>query len=215
MPRPSVLQAFLNRFPEERRIEVENKIRSAPSIRDAYRELKRLRFRGSYDSVQHWRANDARGRVENLQSSAANVAAFIASRQGAESDPIEAAMILSTKLNLLCSSLVALLQKHEWLEPSEIRLSNGQALKLLAALPSLARAASGTTLEMSRVRTMLNEKHLALATIEELKHDWEMALRADNPELIGVFEDIARVTRSRLEVDSQSLLEKYVTRNES
>jgi hypothetical protein len=212
MPRTSVLQAFLDKFPEERRVELEKRIRSAPTIKEAYLELKGLKYRGSYDSVQFWRANDARGRIENVQRSADAVAGT-ASRQSAESDPIEAAMVLANELNSLCSSLVGLLQKHEWLEPGEVRLSNREAAKILTAIPAVSRAASGTLVEMVRVRAKLDERALCLALIEELRTDWERILTADNPELIPVFEDVARVTRARLEIDSESLLERVLERS--
>jgi hypothetical protein len=92
------------------------------------------------------------------------------------------------------------------------RLSNRDAAKILAVLPSLNRAAAGTIIEMGRVRAKLDEKSLCLAVIEEVRQDWERTLSGDNPELISVFEDVAKITRSRLEMDTDSLLEVAMSR---
>jgi hypothetical protein len=212
MPKPSALQQFLNKFSPERKHELERQIRSAPDAKTAYSELKRIGYRRSYDTVLNWRSNQAKGRADHIQRSA-EVVSSAASASALNVDPVESCMNLAIQLNTLCSSLTTLLQAHQWLEPGELRLSSGQAVKILTALPSLNRAASSTILEMSRIRVGIDEKALCLATIEELRKDWQQTLEADNPELIGVFEDVARVTRARLEIDSESLLERALDRS--
>jgi hypothetical protein len=213
MPRPSSLQQFINKFPVERRHELERQVKSAPSAKAAYEELRRLGYKKHYNSVVNWRASRRNGTIENIQSTADTVATFT-SREPGDDDPIERTMNLANQLNTLCSSLVELLQRHEWLEPGESRLSNRDAAKILAALPSLNRAAAGTIIEMGRIRTKLDEKSLCLAAIEELRQDWERTLSGDNPELIPIFEDVSRVTRSRLAMDTETLLDRALSRLE-
>lgn len=214
MGRQSIVDAWLGKFPKERQKEIEQKIRSAPTIRIAHEELKNLKFRGSYDAVQTWRAKDAKGRSEGLSDQASKVTAM-AARVPLENDPIASVMSLAQELNSLCMNLTALLQCHQWLEPGEVRLSNREAAKILGALPSLARASAGSIVEMSRVKAELDQRCFALAILEEFSHDWQQALAADNPELIGLFENVARITKARLELDRPSVLEQRIENPES
>lgn len=209
MGRQSIVDAWLGKFPRERQKQIEQKIRSAPTIRIAHEELKKLKFRGSYDAVQTWRAKDAKGRSEGLSDQASKVTA-VAARVPLESDPIASVMSLAQELNSLCMNLTALLQRHEWLEPGEIRLSNREAAKILASLPALLRASGGSVMEMSRVKAELDQRGFALAILEEFSQDWQQALAADNPELIGLFESVSRITRARLELDRTSVLEQQL-----
>ncbi len=210
MGRQSIVDAWLGKFPKERQREIEQKIRSAPTIKIAYQELKQLKFRGSYDAVQTWRAKDSRDRSEGLSDRASKIAAMTA-RVSLESDPIASVMSLAQELNCLCASLTSLLQKHEWVEPDATRLSNREASKILASLPSLARASSGAIVEMARLQTEFDKKSFALALIQELGEDWRRTLEHENPELLPLFESIAAVTKSRLELDQLSALEQQVT----
>jgi hypothetical protein len=214
MGRQSIVDAWLGKFPKERQKELEQKIRSAPTIRVAYQELKNLKFRGSYDSVQTWRAKDAKSRSEGLSDQASKVTAM-AARMPLESDPIASVMSLAQELNSLCMNLTVLLQRHEWLEAGEIRLSNREAVKILGALPSLARASAGSIVEMSRVKSELDQRSFALGIIEELSQDWQQSLGPDNPELIGLFESVARITKNRLELDRPSVLGQQIEDSES
>ncbi len=97
----------------------------------------------------------------------------------------------------------------------EIRLSNREAAKILGALPSLARASAGSIVEMSRVKSELDQRSFALGIIEELSQDWQQALAADNPELIGLFESVTKITKARLQLDRLSLLEQHIENPES
>lgn len=209
MGRQSILEAWLGKFPKERQIEIEQKIRSAPTIRFAYEELKRLKFKGSYDSVQNWRVRDARNRAEGLSDQASKVASM-AARVPLGSDPIASVMDLAQELNCLCASLTSLLRKHEWVEPDATRLSNREAAKILAALPSLARASSGAIVEMAKLQTEFDKKSFALALIQELGEDWRRTLEHENPELLSVFEGVAAVTKARLELDRVTVLEEII-----
>ena len=207
MGRQSIVDAWLSKFPKERQKEIEQKIRSAPTIRVAYQELKNLKFRGSYDAVQTWRAKDAKGRSEGLSDQASKVTAM-ATRMPLGADPIADAVNLAQELNFLCLNLTAILQRHEWLEPGEVRLSNREAAKILSALPSLARASSSTILEMHRVRGELDQRIFALSVLAELSEDWRRTLEHENPELIPILDSVANVTKGRLELDRPSLLEE-------
>jgi hypothetical protein len=208
MPKPSALQQFLNKFSPERKHELERQIRSAPDAKTAYSELKRIGYRRSYDTVLNWRSNQAKGRSDHVQRSAEAVSSA-ASASALNIDPVESCMNLAIQLNTLCSSLTALLQRHDWVESGELRLSGRDALKLLAILPSLHRAASGTITEMHRVKTQLDEKLIVCATLQELQQDWQRAFEGDNPELVGLIESVTAITKGRLEADQISLLEKY------
>lgn len=207
MGRQSSLDAWLGKFPKERQKEIEQRIRSAPTIRVAHEELKRLGYRKSYDSVQSWRVKDAKGKPENIREQAEKVS-LAASGMLIEGNPLDAAMNLALKLNDLCASLTALLGEHQWMEPGDIRLNNREAGKILAALPSLARAASGTIIEMHKTQRELDEKNLMLSLIEEISLDWQKALEGDNPELIPLFESVTSITKARLQLDRSSLLEE-------
>lgn len=207
MGRQSIVDAWLGKFPKERQKEIEQKIRSAPTIRIAHEELKNLKFRGSYDAVQTWRAKDAKGRSEGLSDQASKVTAM-AARVPLESDPIASAMKLAQELNSLCVSLTALLQRHEWMEPGEIRLSNREAAKILTALPSLARAANSSIFEAHTIKGEIDQRAFALAILAEFGEDWRRTLEHENSELIPMFQEISAITKSRLDLDRPSLLEQ-------
>lgn len=49
---------------------------------------------------------------------------------------------------------------------------------------------------MSRVKAELDQRGFALAILEEFSQDWQQALAADNPELIGLFESVSRITKA-------------------
>ncbi len=214
MPRPSQFERFLKQFPDTQRSDIEREVLRARDSKAAHEFLKnKFQYRFSYDSVKSWRQSRSKG-LEGLSQQSSEVAAM-AARVPLESDPIASVMSLAQELNSLCVSLTALLQGHQWLEPGEIRLSNREAAKILGALPSLARASAGSIVEMSRVKAELDQRGFALAILEEFSQDWQQALAADNPELIGLFESIARITKARLELDRPSALEQRIENPES
>jgi hypothetical protein len=194
----------------ERRSEATRLLQSAHSHRAAYVEFKKVyRFTGSYDAVKNWRSHDAQLGLENIQAAAQEMRI---KRQAiaSGSDPIEMAMNLSKELSVLCSHLTALIQDHQWFTGKETRLNNRDATKILAALPSLSRASNGSILEMARLKTEMNEKALALGTLFEFGEDWRRTLEHDNPELVPLFESVLAVTKSRLELDTPSVLEEVM-----
>ncbi len=209
MAQPSRLEKFLSKFPQDRRIELERQIRSAPDTKTAYNELRRVGYRYSYDSVLTWRNKQLRATVSQVQQSA-NAIASMTTESASGVDPVKACMNLADELNNLCSRITAMLSKHQWLEAGEQRLSNRDALKLLAALPSLHRASAGTVTEMHRVKTQMDEKTLVNATLQELAVDWQAMLEHDNPELVPLIHDAISITQARLETSNTSLLERYL-----
>jgi hypothetical protein len=212
MAQPSRLQKFLDKIPQDRRLEIERQIRLAPTTKAAFDILKSFQYPYSYDSVKTWRLNQAKGRVEQVQRSA-DVIASIALRSELAADPIKGAMDLSVRLNSLCDSLVTLLQNHSWVEDGELKLNSRDALKLLSVLPGLCRASSGVLIDMHRVNDALDRKAVVTATIEELKEDWRKSLEADNPELVPLLETVSAITLARLDADQLSLLERCVNQS--
>jgi uncharacterized protein YjiS (DUF1127 family) len=212
MPRPSRLEAFLKSFPESHRGDIEGEILKYRDSKSAHTFLKcRYKYKGSYDSVKNWRqARLDRREIERMSDQSSKIA-DAAAKMPLESDPIGSIMLLAQQLNSLCVSLTALLQRHQWLEFGETCLDNREALKILGALPSLARASAGSILEMHRVRAEIDQKALMLGTIHALSEDWQQALLADNPELIGLFESVARITKARLEIDRATVLEQQLS----
>jgi hypothetical protein len=204
MPRPSRFQEFLNKLPDQKRQEIEALVRTAPSTSQALRELKaKYRFKGSYDMLLTWRnAQKAVATPKRAESSTSGLKSAVA-----DLDPIHQVKLLSAKLSSLSLSLIEQLEQHDWHEPGEIRLSNREATKLLGNVSSLSRSALAGVLEMYRVKAELNQKSVALALITELGEDWRRTLEHDNPELVPLFESVANVTRSRLQLDENSLLE--------
>lgn len=214
MPRPSRLQGFLASLPESQRNEIEQEILKCRDAKTAFQFLKNCRgYLGSYDSVLSWRRSrlnrDEFDQIAAQSSKLTNMAATIP----LETDPISSAMCLAQQLSFLCSSLTAMLLEHQWLLEQDT-LTNQQATKILSILPSLMRASAGTILEMSKAKDELDQKVFALALFEELSRDWQQALSADNPELVGLFESVSKITKARLELDRPSVLEQQLKNSE-
>lgn len=208
MPRPSRLEAFLKSFPEDQRSDIEGEILRCNDSKSAHLFLKsRYRYRGSYDSVKHWRTTRSSKGVEGLGQQATEIAQM-AARMPLEPNPVASSMDLALRLNNLCHRLLGVLEQHDWVEPGEVRLSAKQASQLVSSLPGLLRASSGTILEMHRIRAEIDQKTLMLATIEELAVDWRQMVEHDNPELLPLLESAAQITRARLELNRSSLLEE-------
>jgi hypothetical protein len=204
MVRQSKFQEFLWKFPEGKRGEIENLVKTAPTAMQAFTEVKRLhRYRGGYHTIVSWRnAQKAVATPKRAESSTSGLKSSVA-----DLDPVHQVQLLSAKLSSLSLSLIEQLEQHDWHEPGEIRLSNREAAKMLGNVSSLSRSALAGVLEMYRVKAELNQKSIALALITELGEDWRRTLEHDNPELVPLFESVANVTRSRLELDRESLLE--------
>ncbi len=211
MPRPSRLEAFLKSFPQDQRSDIEGEIFRCNDSKSAHLFLKtRHKYKGSYDSVKHWRQSRSSKGVEGLGQQATEIAQM-AARMPLEPNPVASSMDLALRLNSLCHRLLGVLERHDWVEFGEDRLSPKQASQLVSCLPALVRASSGVVLEMHRIRVEIDQKSLMLATIEELAIDWRQMLEFDNPELVPLLESAAQVTRARLELDRSSLLEKVTS----
>lgn len=211
MAPPSRLQTWLRKFPVEERESIERRVQLAPTITRAYEELKGLGYKGSYDSVQSWRANNSKRKGDSVGRQAK--AYEQAANSALEDDPVQAAVNLSKQLNQLCVGLADLLRGHDWLEGEE-RLSNRDAVKILGLLAPLSRASVGSLLELSQIKSKIDERVFALGLVEELSQDWQKVLQHDNPELIPLFAKVADVTMARLEIDRSNLLENYLNQQQ-
>lgn len=207
MPRLSAVQQFLDRLSPDQRSEAIRLVRTAPTSKQAYKELKQLGYKASYDAVINWRGFNPGSRTQSTEAKSGTADSTSSSL---EVDPIKRVMHLSEKLNALCESLTGLLERHQWIELGETRLANREALKILSALPALSRAAAGSVVELTQIKGKVDERVFALAIVEELRQDWQRVLQHDNPELIPLFTKIADVTMTRLEIDRGSLLEDYL-----
>lgn len=208
MPRPSRLEAFLKSFPEDQRSDIEGEILRCSDSKSAHLFLKsHYRYKGSYDSVKHWRQSRSSKGIEGLGQQATEIAQT-AARMPLEANPVASSMDLALRLNNLCHRLLGVLEEHNWVEPGELRLTPKQASQLVSCLPGLVRASSGVILEMHRVKAEIDQKTLMLATIEELAVDWRQMLEHDNPELVPLLESAAQVTKARLELNRSSVLEE-------
>lgn len=132
MPRPSALQQFLDRLPHDQMEEATWLARTAPTGKQAYKELKKLGYKASYDAVVNWRVLNANNRsigsrVQDPESKLNTAADSLSPHL--KPDPIEQTMDLSRRLNTLCNSLVDLLEQHDWTE-GEHRLSNREAVRV-------------------------------------------------------------------------------------
>lgn len=201
MPRQSAFQQYLDRLSEPKRSEMELIARSAPTTAQAVKELKRRGCRCSYDAILSWRNSQKRARAEAMPERIESTASET------EKDPIQQVRDLSIRLNGLCATLITLVENHQWVEEGETRLSGRQAEKLIAAVPAVARTCISDLIETSRLELGKNEKELCRAMIYEMGEDWRKTLQHDNPELIALFDNIASVTRSRLELDRSTALD--------
>ena len=61
---------------------------------------------------------------------------------GTGSDPISEVQALHRRVNTYCNRVLNLLEKHDWLEVGETRLSQRQAEKLFIGLPSLVKTST-------------------------------------------------------------------------
>lgn len=201
MPRQSAFQQYLDRLPEPRRSEMEAIARTASSATEAVKQLKRRGCRCSYDAVLSWRNTQKRARVEATSERVASPPVET------EQDPIRQIINTSVRLNALCANLITQLENHQWVEEGEARLSSRQAEKILAGLPAVARTSISGLIETYKLQVARNEKDLCLAMVNELGEDWRKTLQHDNPELLDIFDSVATVTKSRLELDRTSALD--------
>jgi hypothetical protein len=207
MTRLSVVETFLNSLSVDSRAECRKNILAARTSRQAFKELENLGFSGSYDAVVNFRNSNFSNLPNDTLEERANRIVQVCSTENLRNDPVRRATDLAKELEALCYRFSALLHDHSWVAEGE-KLSNRDAFRFLQILPSLSRVCIASTIELHRIRTQMSEKAIALGIIHELSEDWRKAFSAESPELLNIFESVAAITRSRLELDRQTLLEQ-------
>jgi hypothetical protein len=204
MARQSKFEEFLRKFPETKRNEIEKLVLTAPTVKQAYQEVKKLyRYRGGYDTLVTWRNSH-----KSVSGSNANPGIAPTSPTSPDApDAIDEIQALHRRVNTYCNRVLRLLEHHDWLEAGEDRLSQRQAEKLFIGLPSLIKTSTSGLVEMSRLRLQTDEKRLALGILFEFREDWVRTLQHDNAELIPLFDSVLAVTKARLELDTPTVLD--------
>jgi hypothetical protein len=211
MPRPSQLQMFLNRCPQQLQEELTIRILKAKTSREAYRHLQSIGFRGSYDSVVNWRNTRNESHQSLLNQSSGVTSSVIEARAGDDIEALRRCVVLTGKLNSLSNQLTDLLLQHRWVDADSTTLNNRDATKLLAILPSLSRAGVGGTVELSARLYGLEEHDIMLAILEEVD---EEARRVYESDMLQVVTNITDVIRTRLDVNKSSFMQ-MASRSES
>jgi hypothetical protein len=204
MTRPNAFQSWLKQKTSEQQNELKNLVLTAQTSKVAYQAVKKRGFRGSYDSVLNFRNANKSGSVEAI---AASVVAFeqkLETAQQSARDPLEGALLLSVEMQGLCSKLVGLLASYNWADGGE-PISVRDALKLAAVVPSLARASTGSLVELFGLRKELDYEDFAGSLFEELLIEARLIL-AESPENLPIVESIVECTKTRLEMTPERYL---------
>jgi hypothetical protein len=204
MSRPNAFQAWLNQKTSEQKTELRDLVLSAQTCKLAYQQIRKRGFRGSYDSVLNFRNANKEGSAAAI---AASVVAFeqkLESTQQSASNPLEGALLLSVEMQSLCSKLVGLLASYDWSEGGD-PLSTRDALKLAAVIPSIARASTGSLVELFSLRKELDYEDFAGSLFEELMIEARLIL-AETPENLPIVESIVECTKTRLEMTPERYL---------
>jgi hypothetical protein len=213
MSRPNAFQVWLNQKNSEQKTELRDLVLSALTSKVAYQAVKRRGFRGSYDSILNFRNAN---KQDSAEAVAATVAVFeqkLESTQQSARDPLEGALMLSVEMQGLCSKLVGLLASHSWTEGGD-PLSVRDALKLAAVVPSLARASTGSLVELFNLRKELDYEIIAESLLEELLDEARLIL-AETPENLPIVESIVECTKSRLEMKPERYLSLVARANQT
>ncbi len=209
MTRPNAFQTWLNQKTSDQKNELKNLVLTAQTSKVAFQAVNRRGFRGSYDSVLNWKNSNKQGSTEAI---AASVVAFeqkLETTQQSARDPLQGALLLSVEMQGLCSKLVGLLASHNWADGGE-PMSVRDALKLAAVVPSLARASTGSLVELFSLRKELDYEDFADSLFEELLIEARLIL-AENPEHLPVIEMIVETTKTRLEMTPERCLATLAT----
>jgi hypothetical protein len=204
MTRPNAFQAWLNQKTSDQKNELKNLVLTAQTSKVAFQAVKRRGFRGSYDSVLNWKNSNKQGSTEAI---AASVVAFeqkLETTQQSARDPLEGALILSIEMQGLCSKLVGLLASYNWADGGE-PMSVRDALKLGSIIPSLARASTGSLVELFNLRQELEYETISESVLEEVLHEARLLLEA-NPEHLPIVENILDCTKIRLQMNPKRCL---------
>jgi hypothetical protein len=204
MTRPNAFQSWLKPKTSEQQNELKNLVLTAQTSKVAYQAVKKRGFRGSYDSILNFRNANKQGTAEAIAATVAVFERKLESTQQSASNPLEGALLLSVEMQSLCSKLVGLLASHDWTEGGD-PLSVRDALKLAAVIPSLARASTGSLVELFNLRKELEYEDFADSLFEELLIEARLIL-ADTPEHLPIVEMIVGTTKTRLEMTPERCL---------
>jgi hypothetical protein len=204
MTRPNAFQAWLNQKTSDQKTELRDLVLSAQTSKVAFQAVKRRGFRGSYDSILNFRNANKQGSTEALAATVAVFEQKLESTQQSASNPLEGALLLSVEMQNLCSKLVGLLASHSWTEGGD-PLSVRDALKLAAVIPSLARASTGSLVELFNLRKELEYENVAESLFEELLIEARLIL-AETPEYLPLVQMIVDTTKTRLEMSPERFL---------
>jgi hypothetical protein len=213
MTRPNAFQTWLKPKTSDQQNELRNLVLTAQTSKVAYQAVKKRGFRGSYDSILNFRNANKQGTAEAI---AASVVAFerkLESTQQSANNPLEGALLLSVEMQGLCSKLVGLLASYNWTEGGD-PLSVRDALKLAAVVPSLARASTGSLVELFNLRKELDYEIIADSLLEELLTEARLVL-AETPEHLPIVEGIVECTKSRLEMKPERYLSLLARANQT
>jgi hypothetical protein len=204
MTRPNSFQVWLDKKTPDQKTELRNLVLSSQTSKLAYEVVKKRGFRGSYDSILNFRNANKQGTAEAI---AASVVAFeqkLETTKQSARDPLQGALLLSVEMQGLCSKLVGLLASHNWADGGE-PMSVRDALKLAAVVPSLARASTGSLVELFNLRKELDYEIIAESLLEELLTEARLIL-AETPEHLPIVENLVDCTKSRLEMKPERYL---------
>jgi hypothetical protein len=204
MTRPNAFQTWLNQKTSDQKNELKNLVLSAQTSKVAYQAVKKRGFRGSYDSILNFRNANKQGSAEAIAATVAVFEQKLESTQQSARDPLEGALLLSVEMQGLCSKLVGLLASYSWTDGGE-PMSVRDALKLAAVVPSLARASTGSLVELFNLRKEIDYEIFAESVLEELLIEARLIL-ADTPEHLPIIEMIVGTTKTRLEMTPERCL---------
>ena len=204
MTRQNAFQTWLNQKTLEQKTELKNLVLTSQTSKVAYQAVKKRGFRGSYDSVLNFRNANKQGSTEAIAASVAVFEQKLETTQQLARDPLEGALLLSVEMQGLCSKLVGLLASYNWADGGE-PLSIRDAMKLAAIIPSLARASTGSLVELFSLRKELDYEDFADSLFEELLIEARLIL-ADTPEHLPIVEMIVGTTKTRLEMTPERCL---------
>jgi hypothetical protein len=213
MTRPNAFQTWLNQKTSEQKTELKNLVLTSQTSKVAYQAVKKRGFRGSYDSVLNFRNANKQGSTEAIAASVVEFEQKLERTQQSARDPLHGALLLSVEMQSLCSKLVGLLASHSWTEGGD-PLSVRDALKLAAVIPSLARASTGSLVELFNLRKELDYEIVADSLLEELLIEARLIL-AETPEHLPIVESIVECTKSRLEMKPERYLSLVARANQT
>ena len=199
MTRQNAFQTWLNQKTLEQKTELKNLVLTSQTSKVAYQAVKKRGFRGSYDSVLNFRNANKQGSTEAIAASVAVFEQKLETTQQLARDPLEGALLLSVEMQGLCSKLVGLLASYNWADGGE-PLSIRDAMKLAAIIPSLARASTGSLVELFSLRKELDYEDFANSLFEEFMIESRLILSEESPELLPLVQMIVDTTKTRLDL---------------